>query len=131
MNEPNSLKKSETLEVRIPYPTKTALMQKARADGKAASEIVREQIDAYLQRRPEPRTLRERALASVRKNLRGAALFLVGAGSAIVISLAASPATAQPDLSAAFTKLDVNGDGVVSLAEFTTAHGSSARTSSE
>ena len=47
MSEPRAPKKSETLEIRIPYPTKTAFMEKARAEGKAASEIVRERIDAH------------------------------------------------------------------------------------
>jgi hypothetical protein len=119
MTEPKSPKKSETLEVRIPHPTKAAFMDKARAEGKVASEIVREQIDAYLGREPEPRTVREKAAALVRKHMRGAVLLLAGAGSAIAISLAVSPATAQPDLQAAFVTLDADGDGVVSLSEFT------------
>ena len=88
MTEPKSPKKSETLEVRIPHPTKTAFMEKARAEGKVASEIVRQQIDAYLERQPEPRTLRQKAAALLRKNVRGVALLLAGAGSALAISLA-------------------------------------------
>jgi hypothetical protein len=35
------------------------------------------------------------------------------------VGVAVSPATARPDLKAAFTALDVNGDGVVSQTEFT------------
>jgi hypothetical protein len=101
MRADRSPKKSETLEIRIPYPTKTALMEKARAEGRAASEIVREQIDAYLAAPPPPATLRERALALVRRNARGAALLLAGAGSAMAIGLAASPATARPGPEAA------------------------------
>ena len=52
-------KKSETLEIRIPYPTKTAFMEKAKAEGRAASEIVREQIDAYLGQETAPEPERE------------------------------------------------------------------------
>jgi predicted DNA-binding protein len=89
-------KKSETLEIRIPYPTKTAFMEKAKAEGRAASEIVREQIDAYLGQEPEPQSLADKAVVLIRQNLRGAGLMLAGAGSALAISLAAAPATAMP-----------------------------------
>ena len=98
MTEPRAPKKSETLEIRIPYPTKTAFMEKARAEGRAASEIVRERIDAYLAEavEPEPQTLKDRMVIQIRRNLRGAGLLLAGAGSALAISLAASPANALP-----------------------------------
>ena len=96
MTDPRPPKKSETLEIRIPYPTKTAFMEKARAEGRAASEIVRERIDAYLneEAEPEPQTLKDKVVIQIRRNLRGAGLLLAGAGSALAISLAASPANA-------------------------------------
>jgi hypothetical protein len=96
MTEPRPPKKSETLEIRIPYPTKTAFMEKARAEGRAASEIVRERIDAYLLEaaEPEPQTLKDKVVIQIQRNLRGAGLLLAGAGSALAISLAASPANA-------------------------------------
>ncbi|HZY68225.1 MAG TPA: hypothetical protein VFE52_06535 [Devosia sp.] len=100
MTEPRAPKKSETLEIRIPYPTKTAFMEKARAEGRAASEIVRERIDAYLNEEPEPQTLADKVVVQIRRNLRGAGLLLAGAGSALAISLAASPASALPGRSA-------------------------------
>lgn len=96
MTDPRPPKKSETLEIRIPYPTKTAFMEKAKAEGRAASEIVREQIDAYLEQEPEPVTLKDKVVVQIRRNLRGAGLLLAGAGSALAITLAASPATALP-----------------------------------
>lgn len=103
MTEPRAPKKSETLEIRIPYPTKTAFMEKARAEGRAASEIVRERIDAYLNEEAEPepqllpeQTLKDKMVIHIRRNLRGAGLLLAGAGSALAISLAASPANALP-----------------------------------
>ena len=96
MSDPRPPKKSETLEIRIPYPTKTAFMEKAKAEGRAASEIVREQIDAYLGQEPEPQSLADKAVVLIRQNLRGAGLMLAGAGSALAISLAAAPATAMP-----------------------------------
>src|SRR5690349_6035312 len=98
LSDPRPPKKSETLEIRIPYPTKTAFMEKAKAEGRAASEIVREQIDAYLGQEPEPapQSLTDKAVVLIRQNLRGAGLMLAGAGSALAISLAAAPATAMP-----------------------------------
>jgi hypothetical protein len=96
LSDPRPPKKSETLEIRIPYPTKTAFMEKAKAEGRAASEIVREQIDAYLGQEPEPQSLADKAVVLIRQNLRGAGLMLAGAGSALAISLAAAPATAMP-----------------------------------
>jgi hypothetical protein len=118
MTEPRAPKKSETLEIRIPYPTKTAFMEKARAEGRAASEIVRERIDAYLAEETaaseplpleappleaqvlESPTLKDKVVIQIRRNLRGAGLLLAGAGSALAISLAASPANALPGRSA-------------------------------
>jgi hypothetical protein len=102
MTEPRPPKKSETLEIRIPYPTKTAFMEKARAEGRAASEIVRERIDAYLNEEvePTPQTLKDKVVIQIRRNLRGAGLLLAGAGSALAISFAASPANAIGGLGA-------------------------------
>lgn len=48
MSEPRRLKKSESLEVRIPYPTKQAFMARCRADGVSASESVRGFIEGRL-----------------------------------------------------------------------------------
>src|SRR5690606_32374934 len=56
------------------------------------------QIDAYLSEEPEPQTLKDKVVVQIRRNLRGAGLLLAGAGSALAISLAASPASALPGL---------------------------------
>jgi hypothetical protein len=103
-------KKSETLEIRIPYPTKTAFMEKAKAEGRAASEIVREQIDAYLEQvaAPEPENFADKAVVMIRRNLKGAGLMLAGAGSALAISLAAAPATAGRGLDAPLAATGLN-----------------------
>ncbi len=44
-------KKSETLEVRLPYATKTAFMARCRDDGLTASEAMRRFIEGEIQRR--------------------------------------------------------------------------------
>jgi hypothetical protein len=42
------LKKSETLEIRLPYPTKLAFMARCRDEGRSASEALRLFIDGHL-----------------------------------------------------------------------------------
>jgi hypothetical protein len=115
MNESRQ-KKSEMLEVRLPHPTKSAFMAKARAEGRPASEIVRESIERYLVGEP---TLRQRVGSFVRSHVRWIISLTVAAVAILSVAVAVSPATARPDLKAAFTALDVNGDGVVSQTEFT------------
>ena len=112
-------KKSETLEIRLPHPTKAAFMDKARTEGRPASEILRDSIDLYLAGGAHPPTFKEKSITFVRKNAKALALLLTGAIAAIAMSVAISPASAQPDLKAAFAALDVDGNGVVSLTEFT------------
>ncbi len=107
MPEPRKLKKSESLEVRIPYPTKLAFMARCRDEGRSASEAVRAFIDGQLEgtRPPRPRRPTWRLMA--------------GAAIAAAVGAAAVPSLARPDLRAAeFARLDANRDGVVSYAEF-------------
>ena len=116
MNKGDTPKKSEMLEVRLPHPTKSAFMAKARAEGRPASEIVRDSIERYLVGEP---TLRQRVGSFVRSHVRWIISLTVAAVAILSVAVAVSPATARPDLKAAFTALDVNGDGAVSLTEFT------------
>ena len=95
------LKKSESLEIRIPYPTKLAFMARCRAEGRSASEALREMIEGRL----APRRIRWRQI--------GAAL-LAAAGMTAV----AAPSLARTGLHAGFDRLDRNGDGRVTAAEF-------------
>jgi hypothetical protein len=99
------LKKSETLEVRIPFPTKQAFMARCRHEGRSASEAVRAFIEGELapSARPRPRLL-PRLLAG--------ALLAAAAGAV------AAPTLAHPNRTAEFARLDKNHDGVLTLAEF-------------
>ncbi len=119
MTDRKPLKKSEMLEIRIPHSTKAAFMDKAHAEGRPASQIVRESIDRYLTGGVRPPTIMEKSIMFIRRNVKPLVLFASGTIAAIIISVGISPASAQPDLKAAFAALDFNGDGVVSLAEFT------------
>ena len=126
MTEPRKLKKSETLEIRIPYPTKVAFMARCRDDGRSASEALRAFIDGELDRRPYPLP------GGRRRPWR----LIAGAALAAAMGAIAVPSLARPGLAAEFARLDAdqdgritaaelrhldaNGDGAVSLAEYRT-----------
>lgn len=113
-------KKSETLEIRIPHGTKQALMARSRAEGRPASEVVRGFIDAYLAEAaclPTP-TAWERNMTKLRACSRPTMALLATLAAVGGVSLAVSPATALPDLEAAFRQLDTDGNGVLSADEF-------------
>ncbi len=116
------VKKSETLEVRIPYETKQAFLTACREDGTTASEVVREKVQDYLDERERPslnaekRTLVMKLPQPVRRyGLRVAAGTAVAVG---FVSMAALPSAAAPDIKAQFSRLDANSDGVLSVEEF-------------
>ena len=116
MSEPRRLKKSESLEVRIPYPTKQAFMARCQDDGRSASEAMREFIDGYLD--PAPRAKSE---------FRGWKLIAAGSAAALIAAAAAAPTVARTMLQPSavqteFRKLDVDGDGKLSLSEFGRLH---------
>lgn len=115
------MKKSETLEVRIPHETKQAFLTACREDGTTASEVVRKSVQTYLDERERPTQQRTRTLIMKfpepvrRYGPRAAA----GAVAAIgLATFAVLPSAAAPDFQAAFKRLDANGDGVLSAEEF-------------
>ena len=112
MPEPRKLKKSESLEIRIPYPTKLAFMARCRNEGRSASEALRGYIDGQLET-TQLETTRPR------RPRRGTWRLITGAAIAAAVGAAAVPSLARPDLRAAeFARLDANRDGVISYAEF-------------
>ena len=112
MPESRKLKKSESLEIRIPYPTKQAFMARCRDEGRSASEALRGNIDSQLGQETPARALRK---TWGRKSWR----LIAGALIAAAVGAAAVPSLARPGLRAAeFARLDANHDGVITLAEF-------------
>ena len=114
-------KKSETLEVRIPYETKQAFLTACREDGTTASEVVRESVQTYLDERERPPIQEKRTL--VMKLPQPVRHYgpRIAAGSIAAIGLAtfvALPSAASPDFKAQFNQMDKNGDGVLSPDEF-------------
>jgi hypothetical protein len=120
LNTPR-LKKSETIEIRLPYPTKLAFMASCRAEGRSASEALRHFIDGHLDRRPA------RAAAGRVRHLIAGALVAAAVGAIALPSLARPSLQAEFDRLAAdghairladFARLDTNHDGHISFAEF-------------
>jgi Ca2+-binding EF-hand superfamily protein len=116
MDRKREPKKSETLEVRLPHEVKNALMRKAQAEGRSASEIIRQSIDAYLADRAKEKP---NMLITAWKPIA-----VVGAAAAAILwtALAPAPLAAGPDLHAAFNTFDRNKDGTVTLEEFRAGH---------
>ena len=110
MTSPVAPKKSETLEVRLPYAAKTAFMARCRDDGRTASDAVRAFIETELDRP---------ANDARRTGLRWWQA-MVAASIGLALGAVAAPSLAQsaPASRAAFDRLDLNRDGAVSFEEF-------------
>ena len=106
-------KKTETLEIRLDHATKDAFMARCRAEGRTASEALRDFIDGRGLRPAK----RRHGLGWTVVAALGAGL-AVGAIAAPSLAQSASRAVHAADDRAAFARIDRNGDGVVSLAEF-------------
>jgi hypothetical protein len=102
-------KKSETLELRLPYETKLAFMARCRSAGVSASEALRGYIADFVEER-HPAT-RRRVGARVRLGLVAGAILAASA-------LAAQPSLARAGISAGFARLDANHDSHITFAEF-------------
>lgn len=109
MTAPKPLKKSETLEIRLPHQTKAAFMARCRGEGQTASEAVRGFIELELVTGRAPR----------RGGLRPWQM-TVAAIAGLALGAVAAPTLAHtvPADQAAFSRLDRNHDGALSLTEF-------------
>ena len=101
------VKKSESLEIRIPHAAKAAFMERCRADGASASETLRGFIDDHLAAAPAPAP---RRLSRVR--------LAAGLVAAVGLGATALPSLARPLERAGFDQLDADRDGRLSPAEF-------------
>jgi Ca2+-binding EF-hand superfamily protein len=118
-DRPNDLKKSDTLQIRIPHGTKTEFLDACRKDRVSASEILRRAILDYLSLRKRPSSPERKGLPiMIPTTLRKKRYLVVAGGLAGLAALVALPSAADPDYSATFHKIDKNGDGVLTAEEF-------------
>jgi Ca2+-binding EF-hand superfamily protein len=116
MTERREPKKSETLEVRLTHEAKLALMRKAQAEGRSASDVVRDCIGAYLV--DQPKEARSMFITAWKP----AAALGVAAVALFWSTLGAGPAFAGPDLKSVFESFDRNKDGAITFEEFRGGH---------
>jgi hypothetical protein len=107
------MKKTETIELRLPFETKQAFMVRCRTAGVSASEALRGFIADYVDGRAARPRGKDRKRLALRMGLVAVAL---AAATAV-----AEPALAHASVSASFDRLDANHDGQVSFAEFSRA----------
>ena len=105
MTRPSSSKKSETLEIRLPFSTKERFMARCREDGRSASGAVRGFIEDQIEGRG--RSMRSRVWQ-----------FAVAAAAGLVLGAVAAPSLAKASGQTAFEQLDANGDGVLTQFEY-------------
>ncbi len=110
MTEPRKLKKSESLEIRLPFPTKEAFMARCRDDGRSASDALRGFIDGYLDG-PAPSPVQPSQPSKLWR-------LFIAAAAAAGLAAGAGAALARPNLDAEFQRLDADHDGKLSIAEF-------------
>ena len=100
-------KKSETLEVRLPFETKTAFMAQCQSDGRTASEAVRGFIEGELSSAPVRRV-----------RTRGWQALLAAVAAGLAIGAVAAPSLAQTASHTRFAELDRDHDGVLTPVEY-------------
>ena len=98
-------KKSETLEVRLPFETKTAFMARCQAEGRTASDAVRGFIDGELS--PVRRT-----------RMRGGQALAAAVAAGLAIGAVAAPSLAQTASHTRFAELDRDNNGVLTPGEY-------------
>ncbi|VXB37745.1 hypothetical protein [Brevundimonas sp. G8] len=110
MDRDKPLKKSETVEIRLPHATKSAFMARCRAEGRTASDAIRRFIDAELSQTSTTR----------RAPRLGWRPLLAAAVAGLALGAVAAPSLAQssPPTRAAFDRMDRNHDGIVSFDEY-------------
>lgn len=97
-------KKSESLEIRLPFSTKERFMALCRDDGRSASEAVRGFIETEIEGRARSRSRVWQVL--------------MAAIAGLALGAVAAPSLAKASAQTAFEQLDRNGDGVLTKAEY-------------
>lgn len=113
-------KKSESLDIRLPYQQKQDFMAATKQRGETASDALRHYISTYIEQarlEEQPNKVQEITMTLARHRLKSIAS---AAGAAIaVFSVAALPSAAD---STAFDALDKNKDGIITEGEIAPGH---------
>lgn len=113
-------KKSESLDIRLPYQQKQDFMAAAKHRGETASQALRRYIATYIEEarlEQQPNKVQEITMTLARHRFKSVA---TAAGAALgVFSVAALPSAAD---STAFDHLDKNSDGVITEGEIAPGH---------
>ncbi len=115
-----SPKKSESLELRISHEAKTAFMRRCHAEGRSASDVIRQLIAAHASEKSSKRDTSTREWRLYMSNLFKTppvvvGLSLVGAVAALALM---SGASASADPAQAFSAIDTDRDAFISLPEY-------------
>jgi Ca2+-binding EF-hand superfamily protein len=110
-------KKTEMIEVRVSLETKRDFLVACKGAGRSASDVIREGMLTFIDGQARVAGGKTRvlpfALPLIRKRYLAAGVAAMG-----LASFAALPSAAAPDLASMFKRMDANGDGVLSRAEF-------------
>ncbi|MEM7458277.1 MAG: EF-hand domain-containing protein [Pseudomonadota bacterium] len=113
-------KKSESLDIRLPYQQKQDFMAATKQRGETASQALRHFISTYIEEarlEDQPNKVQEITMTLARHRLKSIA---TAAGAAIgVFSVTALPSAAD---STAFDALDKNNDGLITEGEIAPGH---------
>jgi Ca2+-binding EF-hand superfamily protein len=122
-DSPKDLKKSDTLQIRIPHETKKEFLEACQEDRVSASEVLRRSILDYLSLRKRPSSQERKGLQiMIPKTIRKKRFLVAGLAGASALSVfAAMPSAAEPDFQTAFRRLDINRDGKLDISEFSPA----------
>lgn len=111
MSKARPPKKTETLEVRVPYTVKRDFMARTHERGRTASAELRDFIESYLaEPRPAkvPPPMKRRMFRRIAKPAAASAMIGTVVAAHLMLPTAAA---AAPDLRSAFVQLDLNKDG--------------------
>lgn len=113
-------KKTETLQVRLPFGVKSRFLEACHRSGTTASDVLRSAISTYLARGERPCSETETGTSGMIISFAGRRkrVLAAGVGGAALLGVLALPSAAGPDLRAEFARNDANGDGMISFAEF-------------
>lgn len=113
-------KKSETLQVRLPFGMKSRFLDVCHRSGTTASDVLRSAISKYLEQEERPclETETRNSAMIIDFAKRRKRILAGGVGAVTLAAIVALPSAAGPDMKAAFGRLDKNGDGKLTITEF-------------